>query len=84
VSERSLESTRTQLLFFSKNHSLCRQYRRWVGSIVMASLTSFSQGLGSTDPGSELPICLYCWVSAETLGSSDPVSEVPRILVSTQ
>jgi hypothetical protein len=67
VSDRSLESTHTCLLIFSKKLSLCRLYRRQIGSTNMASLASFSQGLGSTDSGSELLICLYCWVSAEPL-----------------
>jgi hypothetical protein len=50
----------------------------------MASLASFSQGLGSTDPGSVIPIRLHCWVSPELIGSSDPVSEEPISVVSAQ
>jgi hypothetical protein len=77
VSEKRIVSTRTHLLLFPSTLNSCRWYRHWVGSTEMASLASFSQGLGSSDPGSELPIWLHCWVFAAPIRSSDPVSEMP-------
>jgi hypothetical protein len=86
------------MLLLSQILSLGRLYRRHVGttgthpSVVpaqgrytdMASLASFSQGVGTTDPVSVLPMAVLFWFWETPLGSTDVVSVVPGLHDSAQ
>jgi hypothetical protein len=81
------------MFLFPKNLRLGWLYRRHVGttdhrpSVVPAqgrytdkgSLSSFSQGVGTTDPVSVLPVSVLFLFRKSPLGSTDPVSVVPGL-----